>query len=61
MLSVEYLMEICIEGHTPKYKIIYKGAKHRDYQPEWLVCERCYEKRIFGTEDDIVSIEPVTI
>ncbi len=49
-------MEMCNETHTPKYKIIYKPAKGRSYQPEWLVCEQCHEKRIFGTSDDIISI-----
>ncbi|WP_179361691.1 hypothetical protein [Nitrosopumilus cobalaminigenes] len=52
-------MNICSEVHTPAFKIIYKGAKGSSYQPEWLVCENCHEKRHFGTLEDIVSIEPV--
>ena len=52
-------MNICSEVHTPIFKIIYKGAKGSDYQPKWLVCENCHEKRIFGTSEDIVSIEPI--
>ncbi len=50
-------MNICNETHTPIFKIIYKGAKGSNYQPEWLVCENCHEKRIFGTLEDTVSIK----
>ena len=50
-------MDICRENHTFAYKITYKGAKNSTYQPEWLVCESCHEKRIFGTSDDIISLE----
>jgi len=53
-------MNICSEVHTPTFKIIYKGAKGSAYQPEWLVCELCHEKRYFGTPEDIVSIEPIS-
>jgi hypothetical protein len=52
-------MNICSEVHAPIFKIIYKGAKGSTYQPEWLVCESCHEKRIFGTLEDIISIEPL--
>ncbi|WP_297439766.1 hypothetical protein [Nitrosopumilus sp.] len=52
-------MNICSEVHTPNYKIIYKSVKGSDYQPEWLVCENCHEKRYFGNLEDIVSIEPI--
>ena len=52
-------MNICSEAHTPTLKIIYKGAKCSDYQPEWLVCENCHEKRYFGTLEDIISIVPL--
>ena len=50
-------MDICSERHTPIYKITYRGANNDTYKPEWLVCERCHEKRIFGTPDDIISLE----
>ena len=52
-------MNICSEVHAPTLKIIYKGAKGSDYQPEWLVCENCHERRYFGTPEDIVSITPL--
>ena len=50
-------MNIYSEVHTPVYKIIYKGAKGSAYEPEWLVCEDCHEKRYFGTPEDILSME----
>ena len=50
-------MNICSEVHTPIFKIIYKSVHGSDYQPEWLVCENCHEKKYFGTPEDIVSIE----
>lgn len=50
-------MNICSEAHTPTFKITYKGVKHSGYNPEWLVCEACHEKRYFGTPEDIVSLE----
>jgi hypothetical protein len=53
----ENKMDKCSEKHTPAYKITYRGAKSTTYKPEWLVCEWCHEKRIFGTLDDIVSLE----
>ena len=48
-----YTMNQCSEVHTPTYKIIYKGTRGSDYEPEWLVCEACHEKRHFGTSEDI--------
>ncbi len=50
-------MDNCNEDHVPAYKIIYRGAMNATYKPEWLVCGQCHEKRIFGTLDDIVSLE----
>ena len=50
-------MNICSDVHKPEFKIIYKGTKGSDYQPEWLVCDFCHEKRYFGNLEDIVSIE----
>ena len=52
-------MNICSETHIPKFKIVYKGVKGSSYQPTWLVCEICHEKRHFGTLEDIISIEPI--
>ena len=52
-------MNICSEVHEPTYKIIYKGAKGSDYEPEWLVCEHCHAKKIFGNPDDILSIKNI--
>jgi len=54
-------MNTCNPNHTPAYKIIYRGAKHSDYQPEWLVCEVCHEKKYFGYGVDIVSLEKIPI
>jgi hypothetical protein len=51
-------MNICSKVHKPKFKIIYKGAKDSDYQPEWLVCENRHEKRHFGTRR-CCFIEPI--
>ena len=50
-------MDICSEGHTPAYKITYRGATGHHYHPEWLVCEKCHEKRIFGTPEEIITLE----
>jgi len=51
-------MNICDERHTPKYKVLYRGAKNSDYFPEWMVCEACIQnKNCFGDRDQIISIE----
>ncbi len=39
--------EFCGSDH----RIIYKGKKKSDYQPEWLVCEHCHEKRILDINE----------
>jgi len=47
-------MNICDDRHEPKYQIIYKSAKGRNYAPVWLVCENCLENQEhFGSEDQI--------
>ncbi len=53
-------MNQCEDRHIPKYKITYKSAKGHNYRPEWLVCEHCYEKRPFGSDDYIDSIEKIS-
>lgn len=51
-------MNQCEDRHEPKYRIKYKPAKGNRYSPEWIVCEACFEnKKQFGNEDDIMSIE----
>lgn len=52
-------MDTCNKSHTPMFKIRYRPAKGSSYEPEWLVCENCHEKKYFGTEDDIVHIEKI--
>ena len=49
-------MNQCEDRHEIKYKITYKPAKGQNYCPEWLVCEQCYDKRHFGSDDLIQSI-----
>ena len=51
-------MNICDDRHEPKYQIIYKSAKGRNYAPVWLVCENCLENQEhFGSDDQIESVE----
>ncbi len=50
-------MNRCEDRHEPKYKITYKPAKGQNYCPEWLVCEHCYDKRHFGSDDITQSVE----
>ena len=57
VLFLEYKMNVCSEIHTSTYKIIYKGIRGSNYNPEWLVCERYHDKRYFGTSEDIISLE----
>lgn len=52
-------MDICNTEHEPTYKITYRGAKNSPHKPEWLVCENCHEKKIFGNTDDIISLEKI--
>jgi len=50
-------MNYCEERHSPKYKIIYKGAANSKYNPEWLVCEMCLQnKNCFSDKDQILSL-----
>ena len=53
-------MNLCEDRHEPKFKIIYKPAKGQAYCPEWLVCEQCYDKRHFGSEDIVQSVEELS-
>ena len=51
-------MNICQEGHEPKYQITYKSAIRGKYIPVWLVCESCIEnKKHFGSDDEVISVE----
>jgi hypothetical protein len=51
-------MNRCEDRHEVKYKITYKPAKGHDYCPVWwLVCEQCYEKSPFGSDDYHPSVE----
>lgn len=49
-------MNLCEDRHEPAYQIKYKPAKGNQYSPEWLVCEHCYDKRPFGSDDYIESV-----
>ena len=51
------MMNKCENRHEPKYKITYKPAKGQDYHPVWHVCEICYEKRHFNSDEYIKSVE----
>jgi len=53
-------MNQCEDRHEVKYKITYKPAKGQAYCPVWLVCELCYEKRHFGSDDITQSIETLS-
>lgn len=54
-------MNICDDRHEQQYKVIYKPAKGGIHTPVWLVCESCLEnKRHFGSDDVIDSIEQIT-
>ncbi len=51
-------MNICVEGHKPKYQITYKPAPGGSYVPKWLVCENCMDNRkCFGSEELIETEE----
>ena len=50
-------MNQCEDRHEIKYKITYNPAKGHNYSPVWLVCEHCYEKRHFGSDDITKSVE----
>ena len=50
-------MNRCEDRHEEKYKVTYKPAKGHNYSPVWLVCENCYEKRQFGSDIYVESIE----
>ena len=50
-------MNQCEDRHEVKYKITYKPAKGQHYCPVWYVCEHCYEKRPFGSDDYTQSVE----
>ena len=49
-------MNRCEDRHEPKYKVIYKPALGRDYCSTWLVCEQCFEKSHFGSDDLVKSV-----
>jgi hypothetical protein len=49
-------MNQCEDRHESKFKVIYKPAPGHDYCPTWLVCEQCFEKNHFGSDDLIQSV-----
>jgi len=53
-------MNQCEDRHEPKFKVIYKPALGHDYCPTWLVCEACFEKNHFGSDDLIQSVETMS-
>lgn len=50
-------MNLCEDRHEPKFKITYKSVPGRDYCNAWLVCEQCFEKIHFGSDELVKSIE----
>ena len=51
-------MNLCVEGHVPKYKVTYKPGHAGENSPVCLVCESCMEKRRgFSSKDEIVLVE----
>ncbi len=51
-------MKICVEHHTPKFRVTYKSAEGSDVHPVWLVCDICMQnKTYFGSEDEIEKVE----
>ena len=53
-------MNQCEDRHQIKYKITYKPAKGNVHCPVWLVCEQCYEKRHFGSDEITQSVETLS-
>jgi hypothetical protein len=53
-------MNRCEDRHEPKYKVIYKSVPGRDYCSTWLVCEQCFEKSHFGSDDLVKSVETLS-
>ena len=53
-------MNQCEDRHEIKYKITYKPAKGNVQCPVWLVCEQCYEKRHFGSDEITQSVETLS-
>ena len=49
-------MEYCNDRHDLVYKIRYKPSNRGGTSTEWLVCENCFEKKVFGDENTIESI-----
>ncbi len=50
-------MNICEDRHETKFKVTYKPAPGNRYCPVWLVCEQCFEKRHFGSDEYVESVE----
>ncbi|MGY5143330.1 MAG: hypothetical protein ACW9XH_02500 [Candidatus Nitrosopumilus sp. bin_32a] len=53
-------MNLCEDRHEPTLKVTYKPAPGHDYCPVWLVCGQCFEKRHFGSDEFIKSVEPLS-
>ena len=49
-------MNVCEDRHEPKYQVTYKSTKGNLQGPVWLVCESCFNKRPFGSDDYVESI-----
>ena len=52
-----FLMNQCDERHDPKFQIKYVSGKGSNFNPIWLVCERCMDKLCFVNKKEILSIE----
>jgi hypothetical protein len=53
-------MNICEDSHEPKFKVTYKPARGHGYCPVWEVCEQCFEKSHFSSEEFVKSIESLS-
>ena len=54
-------MNTCYDKHEPVYKITYRSTQPGGRPTEWHVCDWCYEKRSFGTLEEIQSIQKLAV
>lgn len=53
-------MNVCDENHIQDFRVTYKPAKGGIHIPVWLVCNNCMEKKYFGSDELIESVEKIT-
>ena len=52
-------MNYCNDKHEHIYKITYRPPQTGTHSPEWNVCDWCFQKKSYGTLEEIKTITKI--